>query len=137
MTINERCNTSVSTPQPFLRVALPCLNQIDTYTVAALLSSQLLWRSLGPTSRQLSEIRAKHNLEDSGVIDLVKSCCCTCCALIQAKKESREFLCANTGHMDGVVEEEYVASVGSTDMVYEPKPQLQGEAEQRVGCVAC
>lgn len=36
----------------------------------------------------MQDIREKYNLEGSCVMDIAKSCCCGCCALIQAEKES-------------------------------------------------
>lgn len=38
---------------------------------------------------QLSDIREQHNLEGSCVKDLLLSCCCMCCSLVQAEKESK------------------------------------------------
>ena len=37
---------------------------------------------------QMQDIREKYNLEGSCIVDIAKSCCCGCCALIQAEKES-------------------------------------------------
>jgi len=39
-------------------------------------------------SMQMQDIREKYNLEGSCLVDIAKSCCCGCCALIQAEKES-------------------------------------------------
>lgn len=39
---------------------------------------------------QLSDLREKHNLEGSCLKDLAVTCCCFCCSLVQAEKESKE-----------------------------------------------
>lgn len=38
----------------------------------------------------MQDVREKHNLEGSCVGDLLKSCCCLCCAVVQAEKESSD-----------------------------------------------
>jgi hypothetical protein len=39
---------------------------------------------------QMQNIREKHNLEGSCMVDMLKSCCCMCCSLVQSEKESKE-----------------------------------------------
>ncbi|KAF2178519.1 PLAC8-domain-containing protein [Zopfia rhizophila CBS 207.26] len=52
---------------------------------------------------QMQDIRERYNLEGSCVGDIFKACCCGCCALIQAEKESEE----HEKGMKGVVNEQY------------------------------
>ncbi|KAH8726213.1 PLAC8 family-domain-containing protein [Phaeosphaeriaceae sp. PMI808] len=67
-------------------------------------------------SIQLAELREKHGLEGGCIPDLIKSCCCGCCTLIQAEKESRLLLGEKTG---GVVDQQYAAGPGAGGMMYE------------------
>ncbi|KAF2034552.1 PLAC8-domain-containing protein [Setomelanomma holmii] len=78
-----------------------------------------------PQSLLLSEIREKHNLEGSCVMDLVKSCCCGCCALVQAEKETKALLGSGKQGMDGVVEQQYTGGAGGQGMVYQGQAQLE------------
>ncbi|KAI9793273.1 MAG: hypothetical protein M1816_000694 [Peltula sp. TS41687] len=41
-----------------------------------------------PETMQRADIRAKYNLEGTMLEDLLRSCCCTCCNLVQMEKES-------------------------------------------------
>jgi hypothetical protein len=38
---------------------------------------------------QMQDIREKYNLEGNCTTDLLKSCCCLCCSVIQSEKESQ------------------------------------------------
>ncbi|OAL49275.1 PLAC8-domain-containing protein [Pyrenochaeta sp. DS3sAY3a] len=59
---------------------------------------------------QSSEIREKHNLAGSCVGDLIKSCCCLCCTIVQAEKETKALL--GEGKGAGVVDQQYQAQGG-------------------------
>jgi PLAC8 family len=58
---------------------------------------------------QRAEVRKKYNLQGSCIEDILLSCCCGCCSLIQQDKEAeyREPLMADAG-----VKQQYQAPEG-------------------------
>jgi len=72
---------------------------------------------------QTSELRERHNLEGSCISDLLKSCCCGCCQLIQTEKEAKLLL----GGEKGVVQQQYQGGAGPDGgMVYPGQGQPAG-----------
>ncbi|KAL2147533.1 hypothetical protein VTI28DRAFT_8788 [Corynascus sepedonium] len=41
-----------------------------------------------PMAMQRADLRTKHNLEGSCLLDIATACCCHCCQLVQADKEA-------------------------------------------------
>jgi len=68
---------------------------------------------------QSAELREKHNLEGSCITDIVKSCCCLCCTMVQAEKESKALLGENR---DGVVNQQYTGGAGPDEQMVMPGP---------------
>ena len=66
-----------------------------------------------PMAMQRADLRTKHNLEGSCLVDMVTSCCCGCCQLAQADKEAeyREGLLAASKGQGGI-QQEYQAPGG-------------------------
>ncbi|KAK2595633.1 hypothetical protein QQS21_006680 [Conoideocrella luteorostrata] len=69
-----------------------------------------------PLSMQRMNIREKYNLQGSCLEDVVLSCCCHCCTMIQSDKEAehREELLRNGG-----VQQQYQSN--TNEMQYPPK----------------
>ncbi|KAF2657327.1 PLAC8-domain-containing protein [Lophiostoma macrostomum CBS 122681] len=61
---------------------------INTSCIAFYLSS-CFGASFIMQALQLQDIREQHHLEGSCVKDLLLSCCCLCCSLVQAEKETK------------------------------------------------
>lgn len=57
-------------------------------------------------------IRERFNLEGNCIEDILKACCCGCCALVQAEKETRALLPEKH-----VVTEQYQGGAGEQGMV--------------------
>ncbi|CBX98514.1 hypothetical protein IAQ61_007857 [Plenodomus lingam] len=62
-----------------------------------------------PICMQYSLFREKHNLEGTPIEDALKAPCC-CPALMQIEKESKLVFAEKRGGLDGVIEEQYIAS---------------------------
>ena len=56
-------------------------------------------------------MRQKYNLQGSIAEDVLKAGCCLCCSVMQAEKESKLLLGGKCTGLDGVVDEQYMASV--------------------------
>ncbi|KAF2832576.1 hypothetical protein CC86DRAFT_280864, partial [Ophiobolus disseminans] len=81
-----------------------------------------------PTTILLEEMRDEHNLKGSCCVDFLKACCCGCCALMQAEKESKLIYSGERVCMDGVVDEQYAGGAAAgAEMVYAP---ASGQVEQ-------
>ncbi|KAK4126956.1 PLAC8-domain-containing protein [Parathielavia appendiculata] len=64
-----------------------------------------------PMAMQRADLRTKHNLQGSCLVDIATACCCGCCQLVQNDKEAeyREQLLASQG---GVQQQGYQAAGG-------------------------
>lgn len=67
-----------------------------------LVGSACVGLSIVPLALQRAEVRAKYGLEGNCISDILLSCCCGCCSLIQQDKEAehREALLAQGGHKE-------------------------------------
>lgn len=63
------------------------------------------------TALQRADLRTKHNLQGSCLVDLATACCCGCCDIAQQDKEAeyREALLAGN---QGGVQQQYQAGGG-------------------------
>ncbi|KEZ42517.1 hypothetical protein SAPIO_CDS5735 [Scedosporium apiospermum] len=78
-------------------------------TCLLLVGSSCVGLSLIPLAMQRADVRAKYHLEGNCISDILISCCCGCCSLIQQDKEAahQEALLA-----EGGVKEQYQTQQG-------------------------
>jgi Cys-rich protein (TIGR01571 family) len=83
--------------------SLEGFNWLNTSCLFSVASSFVPFLSLTIASIQRSDVRRKYDLQGSCVSDILISCCCGCCSLIQQDNEAA----FREGELAGNVKEQY------------------------------